>query len=146
MIQSGAQRFDLSRGESVGMRFLRFRGWLREMLMRPGSAALTTVTKRVDVIAVERAHHRGGAATALCVGLSTVVLEEAASLGIETTAVPTTTLKKFFTGKGNASKEDMIREAYARWGHRHLEGREAGDDECDALAVLAWTLKEIGES
>ena len=140
-VTSGVQRFVLTRGESVGMRFLRFRRFLRELIMHPSRPYLSTV----DVIAYERAHHRGGAATALCVGMATVLLEEAAILRVETTVVPTMTLKKFFTGRGNAGKDDMAREAMKRFGEKHLLGRElASDDEADALAVLEWARAEIG--
>lgn len=138
-VTSGVQRFDLGRGESVGMRFLRFRRWLNELLRAPGSE-IPPQRFAVDVIAYERAHHRGGAATALCVGLSTVVLEEAARLSIETTTIATMTLKKHATGRGNAGKPDMIAAASKRWG-RQIET----DDEADALCVLAWALDEVGQ-
>jgi len=61
---SGVQTFDVRRGESPGMRFLRCRGWLNEMAQLLGS---------IDLIAYEQAHHRGGAATACCVGLVSTV-------------------------------------------------------------------------
>jgi Holliday junction resolvasome RuvABC endonuclease subunit len=122
---------------------------LRSVRAVAGTEYVTEIVEErvraVDVIAYERAHHRGGAATALCVGLATVMLEEAARLGIETTAVATTTLKKHAAGKGNAGKGDMTRAAMKRWGDRHLMGRElTSDDEADALCVLAWSMDEIG--
>ncbi|HEA68402.1 MAG TPA: hypothetical protein ENI07_16510, partial [Desulfobacterales bacterium] len=72
-IISGVQVFDVKRGESPGVRFLRCRAWLNEMndLVKP------------DIISYEQAHHRGGAATACGVGLVTVVLEFAALHKIE---------------------------------------------------------------
>lgn len=131
-VTSGVQSFETKRGESVGMRFLRARAWLREVMAFAGGKG---------VIAYEQAHHRGGHATAVAVGLVTVVLEEAAAQGWETVAVHTNTLKKHATGKGNAKKPDMIAAARARW-----ERPEVSDDnEADALLVLAWALDEIGQ-
>ena len=145
-ISSGVQKFELARGDSVGMRFLRFRKWLLDKIQCvAGDGTTQYYTNAVDLIAVERAHHRGGAATALCVGLSTVVLEEAARLNIETTYVHTATLKKFLTGNGRASKEEMIQEATSRFSKKHLQGRIIGDDEADALGILEWARLEIGE-
>ena len=114
------------------MRFLRFRAWLRSFLelgLPPGS-----------LVAYERAHHRGGAATQLAVGLTTEVMTFAAENGMNHTAVHTGTLKKHATGHGGASKAQMIEAAEKRWG---LE--VSGDDEADALCVLAWAIEEIGE-
>lgn len=152
-VTSGVQKFELGRGESPGMRFLRFRAWLREMkgiglcTCRVGGLCSCYA---VDVIAYERAHHRGGAATALCVGLVTVMLEEAARLGIEVAPVHTATLKKHATGKGNAGKDDMVRAAVRRWGpeleaQKGSEGPLPEDDEADALCILAWALDEVGQ-
>jgi len=62
--RSGVIDFALKRGESPGMRFLRCRAWLNEMLKLLG---------KIDIIVYEQAHHRGGAATAVCVGLITAV-------------------------------------------------------------------------
>ena len=143
-VTSGVQTFDLRRGESAGMRFLRFRAWLREIMALAGGNG---------VVAFEQAHHRGGHATSLAVGLVTVVLEEAAAQGWETTSVHTATLKKHATGKGNASKGEMIGAAVRRWHSvrpfrlQFTTTSECCDeDEADALCVLAWALEQIGEA
>lgn len=47
-------------------------------------------------------------------------------------------IKKFWTGKGNASKEEMIAEALKR-GHE-----PADDNEADALAILYFTMIGAG--
>ena len=110
------------------MRFLRCRGWLNEIndLVMP------------DVIAYEQAHHRGGAATACGVGLVTVVLEFAAQHKIEITSVHSATLKKWATGSGRASKDQMI-EAVIRKGHQPQD-----DNEADALLLLYYTIENLG--
>ena len=60
IIESGVQDFAKRRGESNGLMFLRFRAWLSQII----------ATARPDLIAYERAHHRGGAATEICVNLT----------------------------------------------------------------------------
>lgn len=147
-VTSGVQRFDLARGESPGMRFLRFRRWLLEIKgLAVGCSCRVGGHCRCHpaVIAFERAHHRGGAATQLAAGLQAIVLEEAARVESETLPVHTATLKKHATGKGNAKKPDMVKAALDRWS-KHVGPRDAsgiGEDEADALCVLAWALDEL---
>lgn len=126
--QTGVQAFDLRRGESPGMQFLRFRAWLNEVFK---------LANKIDVVAYEAAHHRGGAATQLCVGMVTDVLAWAADIGAETMPVHTGTLKKFATGKGNAGKPEMIQAAKDR-------GYDPEDDnEADACLLLEYVLADL---
>lgn len=154
-VTSGVQTFDLRRGESAGMRFLRFRAWLREVMALAYSRDLGRAAREKGVVAFEQAHHRGGHATSLAVGLVTVVLEEAAAQGWETTSVHTATLKKHATGKGNADKLGMLYAAVTRWPSQWADvplsvrierGSEGDADRADALCVLAWALEQIGEA
>ena len=124
-VSSGVQVFDLKRGESPGMRFLRLRAWLNEMMELSG---------KVDVVVFEQAHHRGGAATQLCVGMATEVMAWAAKIGAETMPVHTGTLKKFATGTGNAGKPEMI-EAAKKMGHAPTD-----DNEADACCLLEYAM------
>lgn len=127
--RSGVIEFALKRGESPGMRFLRCRAWLNEMWR--------LLEDHIEVIAYEQAHHRGGAATACCVGLVTEVLAFAAEHNIETMPVHTATLKKFATGNGRASKADMIQAAKTRgWS-------PVDDNEADAALLLEYALSEL---
>jgi len=128
-VESGTQVHDLRRGESRGMRYLRFRAWLGGVLDQV----------RPDVVAFEQAHHRGGPATEIGVGLSTRVMESCAERGIEYTSVHTGTLKKHATGKGSANKDAMVQAARDRW---HIVPET--DDQADALCVLAWAMDELG--
>ena len=50
--------------------------------------------------------------------------------------VPVGTIKKHATGKGNASKEDVIAAVQAR-GHDPVD-----DNEADALALLLWAIEQ----
>ena len=124
----GVMTFNLKRGESPGMRFLRCRAWLKEIRSLLGS---------LDLIVYEQAHHRGGAATACCVGLMTEVQAFAADYNIELMLVHTATLKKYATSKGNASKSEMIKAAQSR-GWNVID-----DNEADAVLLLEYATNEL---
>ncbi len=132
MIESGTDTFDVKRGESPGTRYMRFNRWLDEFALHP-SAGLP----RVELIVFEQAHHRGGAATEVAAGFSTRVLEFCARHGIEHAVVHSARLKKFATGKGNASKTEMLEAVARRW------KRVETDDEADALALLYQVIDEL---
>lgn len=127
-LESGVQVFDVKRGESPGMRYLRFNRWLEEM---------AGADPKPDVVVFEQAHHRGGAATEVAAGFSTRVLEFCARHGIEHASVHTATLKKFATGKGNADKTLMVEAA------RKFKLDLADDNEADALWILEWARREV---
>lgn len=105
------------------MRFLEFRVWLKGLVE----------TLQPDVIVYEQAHHRGGSATELCVGLTTRIQEVAAECGAEYRACHTATLKAWATGKGTASKEEMMKVA-----GELLKREPVDDNESDAVLLLAW--------
>ena len=127
--RAGVIEFPIKRGESPGMRFLRCRAWLNEMWR--------LLDQNIELIAYEQAHHRGGAATACCVGLITEVQAFAVGHEIELMSVHTATLKKFSTGSGRASKTDMIKAAEQRgWNPQ-------GDDEADACLLLEYALFDL---
>ena len=133
-MNSGMQDFSLKRGESAGMKFLRFRAWLDVMqaLLNP-----------IDVLYYEQAHHRGGAATQSAYGLITDVLAFAAQHNIQTSAIHTGTLKKYATGRGNAKKPEMIEAA------RKLGFDPKDDNEADAILIREFAmwelLREVGQ-
>lgn len=127
-INIGSANFSLKRGESPGMRFLRCRSWLREM---------KTLMGNIDLIVYEQPHQRGGHPTQVAMGLVAEVLSFSARANIETTTYHATSLKKWATGKGNAKKEAMIKEAESR-GYK-----VANDDEADAVLMLEHTLDDL---
>ena len=143
-IESGVQDFTKRRGESNGMLFLRFNAWLNNMAEIPNQSSLAIQIEGVqhykfDLVVYERAHHRGGAATEIGVGLMTRAQEYAAHIGAEYMAVHTASLKKFATGNGRASKEDMV-----FWASKKMERFIEDDNEADALALLFFAIQEIG--
>lgn len=125
VIASGVEDFSKRRGESNGLMFLRFRRWLREML----------VPIDVKLVTYEQAHHRGGAATEICVNLTGRVQEACADSNIEYAPIHTATLKKWATGKGKGDKQAMIEAATAKTGITPQD-----DNEADAilLGLMAW--------
>lgn len=130
LVESGIVSFDTRRGESPGLRFMRFRSWLVEMWRIAGP---------FDLAIFEQAHHRGGAATELCVGMTTRVSEFAAEHGIEHASVHTGTLKKAIAGSGAADKPTMIRRAIEIWGKHPTDHNEA-----DALCLLRYAIDNYG--
>ena len=127
-IESGVQDFSLKRGESKGIRFLRFNTWLNGMLelIKP------------HVVVYEMAHFRGGSATEILVGMTTRIEQFCEEKSIEYSSVHSATLKKFTTGGGRANKEDMIMAAREKFDRPDL----SSDDEADALLILAWAKEE----
>ena len=130
IIESGVQDFTKKRGESNGLMFLRFRKWLKELV------ELTSP----DLLAYERAHFRGGAATEICVGLQTRVQEMAVEFNIPCAPVATGTLKKFATGIGNAGKPEMMEASI-----KHLHRNPIDDNEADAVFISLWASDNYEE-
>ena len=127
-IETGVQDFSKRRGESNGILFLRFRGWLKAFK-----------DADIKVISYELSHMRGGAATEISVNLTGRVQEFAASIGAEYLSVHTGTLKKFITGSGKGTKEQIM-----DWFEKTTGRKPISDDESDALACLFYTLRDLG--
>lgn len=130
-VQSAVETFDLKRGESPGMRYLRFSRWLEEMVVHSGGVPL------VGLVVYEAPHHRGGAATEVAAGFATHLQSLCARHGIEHASVHSGQLKRWTTGKGNASKSEMLDACARRW------RRVDDDNEADALALLHFSLDNL---
>lgn len=137
IIESGVIDFAKKRGESNGSMFYRFRNWLVSMLdfsiNRKGP-------QRINLVVYEQSHHRGGASTEIGVNLTGRIQEICSINAVEYATVRTTTLKKFFTGKGNAEKGAMVFEA-----EKHLGRTPIDDNEADAVALAFWGRSEYGD-
>lgn len=130
-LESGVMKFEMKRGESAGMRFIRFNAWLRDMLL---------VKIWPEMVIYEMAHHRGGAATELTIGMVTRIQEECERRKIEYSSVHSAMIKKFATGKGSAEKKEMIKEARRRFNINIID-----DNHADALLILAWAKEEFNK-
>ncbi len=130
ILESGVEDFTIKRGESPGMKFLRFRHWLDQLFH-------ITMPK---VIFYEQAHYRGGAATECCVGLITRVHEKAAEMGINYQGVHSSTLKKFIAGHGKADKKVIMGIIEQKFSIKVID-----DNHADAIAICLYAESEVGK-
>lgn len=130
-ITSGSQSFKPQRFEGGGMRFLRFKRWLTDIKQCSTDISLIVFEEVRRHAGVDAAHAYGG-----FMGQLTAWCEHHQ---IPYEGVPVGTIKKHATGKGNASKEQMIQAMQAR------NHSVADDNEADALALLYWAIEMRGE-
>lgn len=119
---SGTINFKNDRFQGGGMRFLRFRMWLEEIASSVINAVYFEEVRRH--LGVDAAHAYGG-----YLGVLTSWCEERK---IPYEGVPVGTIKKFATGKGNASKNEVVNFA------RECGYQPKDDNEADALALLEY--------
>lgn len=122
-----------SRFDGGGARFLRLRRWLDEM--HAASPIREVVFEEVRRhLSTDSAHVYGGLlaiVSAWC---------ESQRVPVPYQGVPVQTIKKFATGKGNASKTEVI-VAVREWGHRPKD-----DNEADAVALFHYWLTETARA
>lgn len=124
-IASGTMNFAPTRYESTAMRFVRFRSFL---------AGLHTADRLDHVVFEEVRKHEGVDAAHAYGGFMAHLLAFGEDHSIPIEAYPVGEIKKYWTGKGNASKEMMIARAVEM-------GFKPGDDnEADALAMLHMAI------
>ena len=125
-ITSGTEYFKPQRFEGGGMRFLRFKRWLNELLSTSNHINAVFFEEVRRHAGVDAAHAYGG-----FMGHLTAWCEHH---NIPYQGVPVGTIKKHATGKGNAGKDEMITSVRDR-GHTPVD-----DNEADALALLHWAI------
>jgi len=130
-VTSGTQSFRPQRFEGGGMRFLRFKRWLTELKTHADGIDSLHLEEVRRHVSTDAAHAYGGFLATL-----TSWCEHHQ---IPYQGVPVGTIKKHATGKGNASKDEMIT-AMRRRGHVPTD-----DNEADALAILHWATQSIDE-
>lgn len=123
---SGWQSFKPSRYEGGGMRFLRFQRFLPTVIGTDPS------TSAVWFEEVRR--HAGTDAAHVYGGLLATLTSYCEQHDIPYQGVPVGTIKKHWTGKGNASKPDMIHACIDR-GYV-----PENDNEADAIALMHYVL------
>jgi Holliday junction resolvasome RuvABC endonuclease subunit len=125
----GTEGFALGRFDGGGMRFLRFQRWLEEVL------------QGVDQLAYEEVRrHLGTDAAHVYGGLQAILTKECELRAIPYQAVPVGTIKRFATGRGNASKQDMLAAITAR-GYLPLD-----DNAADAIALWLLTAEPLSKT
>ena len=129
-IVSGTVAFKPNRYEGGGMRYLRFRTWLDEMLRQaPGMAAVYFEEVRRHA-GTDAAHIYGGFLAHLSAWCE---MHRLPYLG-----VPVGAIKRHVAGKGNADKQAVIAGVRAR-GFQVVD-----DNEADAVAILLWAVDTAG--
>ena len=126
-ITSGSASFKPQRFEGGGMRFLRFKRWLTEIKQSADGIDAVYFEEVRRHLGVDAAHAYGGFMAHL-----TAWCEHHQ---IPYQGIPVGTIKKHATGRGNASKDEMLTAA------RQLGHSPADDNEADALALLAYARK-----
>ena len=126
-ITSGSESFKPQRFEGGGMRFLRFKRRLTEIKQSCDGIDAVYFEEVRRHAGVDAAHAYGGFMAQL-----TAWCEHH---GIPYQGIPVGTIKKHATGKGNASKDEVIAAMRAKG------FRPADDNEADALAILLWAIE-----
>lgn len=122
--QCGVVDFHNSRFEGGGMRFLKFERWLTN----------TTDNYGVTEIYFEEVRaHKGVDAAHIYGGFLSVLTKFCEDHEIPYAGVPVGTIKKFATGKGNASKQEVM-DAAREMGYQH----RGDDNAADAAMILEW--------
>jgi Holliday junction resolvasome RuvABC endonuclease subunit len=129
---SGVWNLNVKKDESKGMRLIRFRGKLNEILKAEG----------IDVILFETGvsygakHASGVLVQAELQGVLKLWCEDN---GIEYRSYTPAEIKKHATGKGNSKKDVMLAAARAKWSINITD-----DNQADALWILDYGQQTLG--
>ena len=126
---SGVWNLKPNRGESEGMRVVRFKAKVREMIE----------LENINIISYERPAGMHKASIMVASEMVGVLKDLCITMGIELACYSATEIKKSATGKGNANKEAMI-EAAVKLGYNPKD-----DNEADAIHLYLLTQKDIGK-
>jgi crossover junction endodeoxyribonuclease RuvC len=124
---SGVWDLSLKRDESMGMKFLRLRAKLNELLDN----------YRIQLVVYEAARHAAPKMQGSLVHqaqLQAIIIDWATTAKIESKGYSPKEIKKWATGNGNASKEIMLALAKKRWPEIAI----VDDNQADAL--LLWQM------
>jgi len=131
---SGMQDFSPRRGDSSGMRFIRFHAWLREML---SSVKPELVVYEQPILNQRKSGNAHAAEIAF--GMAAILQTECESRGLQYCGINVAELKKFATGKGNAGKEAMHSALLARG----VEACGWDDNQVDARWLLIYAKERL---
>jgi len=129
-ITSGTVSFRPSRYDGGGMRYLRFRGWLHQLVLDVGGVSAVHFEEVRRHAGTDAAHVYGG----LLATLTTWCEQHS----VPYQGVPVGTMKRFIAGKGNADKDDVIAAVQKRG------FSPADNNEADAIAILLWAVETDG--
>lgn len=127
--ESGTFNCSFKKGESGSIRLLRFRNKVNELLdlIQP------------EIVAYERSAGRNTHSIKTqseMIGVLTIMLEDR---NIQYASYSPSEVKKFFTGKGNASKDDMVKTAKKKFPEIEI----IDDNHADSLAILELAQSDL---
>jgi Holliday junction resolvasome RuvABC endonuclease subunit len=129
-IESGTWELKVSKLESPGMRYIRFRNLLSTLLGN----------HKVDLVAYELVRrHMGVEAAHIYGGLQAQMFATCDESQVQYTGIGVTTIKKRAIGKGKASKEEMISSAKTEFGLTEIED----DNHADALWIAKLAFEQL---
>jgi Holliday junction resolvasome RuvABC endonuclease subunit len=136
-VTHGYVSFKPQRFEGGGMRYLRFRRWLDELL---ATTAPKGAASGLDAVYFEEVRrHLGVDAAHAYGGFLATLTAWCEHQKIPYQGVPVGTIKRHVTGKGNVGKAEVI-VAMRALGHPVIDANEA-----DALALLHWVMAHSPE-
>lgn len=122
-IKHGTESFHNNQWDGAGVRYLKFNAWLEDQ-------------PRPELIVYEEVHgHTGTFASHIYGGWVSTLQSFGERYEIPYTSVGVRTVKKFWTGHGNANKSEMIRAC------RERGFNPQDDNAADALAILHWAIE-----
>lgn len=119
----GCWDFRTRKDESAGMKMIRFRSKLREVIE----------AERIELVVYERVAGQHAAAIIHSAKMVAIIETMCEELGIQYIAYSAGEIKRFATGKGNANKLAMIEAAKKKHGYE-------GDNDNEADAIFIYQL------
>lgn len=119
---SGVWNLKVLKDESGGMRLIRFRAKLKEIIE----------LEEIELVIYERVAGRFKAAISVSAELAGTLKVVCEDSGVEYRAFSAGEIKKHATGKGNANKEQMVLKAEKKWPELEI----IDDNHADALWIL----------
>ena len=126
---SGVWDLKPNRGESEGMRVVRFKAKVKEIIEIEG----------IELVAYERPAGRFKASIMVSSEMVGVLKDLCIEKGVKLACYSAPEIKKHATGKGNSGKPAMIKAAKEKWPHIHI----IDDNHSDALWILDYTKKDL---
>lgn len=134
VLASGVWNLKPKRHEGAGMRWLRLRSYLTQVL-------IDLRDEHIELLAYEEVRrHLGTDAAHLYAGCVTVLQTWCEDRAVPYTGIPVGTVKKLATGSGRADKEAMVLAAQRRW----PEADVTDDNQADALWIAEAAMVELG--
>ena len=127
LIESGFENFADHKFSGAGMRYLKFKKWLHHSYCEVDAIYFEAVRRHIGT---DAAHMYGGFMSHL-----TCFCEE---YSIPHDGVPVGTIKKHITGKGNASKDDVLKAVNKKYNINVVD-----DNESDAIALASYVIHNI---